>query len=287
MTLRHFGNTVRTVAALALVLFAEMSISVPRLRADDKENDPTGPVIKSTSVVSNQVTIQGTSFGSTRPVVIMDTWPLLVSTYTDTMVTAILPNNQAPGTYALSLTTGTPPAKTALFVAVIGEQGPPGPSGPPGPVGPKGASGPTGPAGPAGPVGPPGTAGSGDTNTAGPFVNIPSDQSTTSQTFTDLTTADSITFTLATPSTVSVLYNATVYKNDCVGSLFNMLNLDGIDQADTVSFVSLLVNTGATLPTLYTTPLPLSAGTHTIDVRHKVDTCAGHWVYRSLLILIP
>jgi hypothetical protein len=115
-------------------------------------------------------------------------------------------------------------------------------------------------------------------------MNTVADESTNSQTFTDLPTPDRASVTLAAPATVSVLYNATVYKNDCVGSLFNVLTIDGTDQAGSSSQVSVMVNTGATLPTMYTTSLP--AGSHTISVRHRVDTCAGHWLNRSLLVLI-
>ena len=118
----------------------------------------------------------------------------------------------------------------------------------------------------------------------GPFVNIAADESTNSQAFADLPTPDRASVTLAGAATVSVLYNATVYKTDCVGSLFNVLNIDGADQPGSFSQVSLTIGTGATLPTMYTTSLP--AGSHTIAVRHRVDNCAGHWLNRSLLVLV-
>jgi len=77
--------------------------------------------------------------------------------YTDTAVTAQLPNNITPGSYSLLLNTKNGP--TAIFIATIGAVGPQGPAGPAGPAGPVGPAGITGAAGPAGPVGPAGAPG--------------------------------------------------------------------------------------------------------------------------------
>lgn len=125
------------------------------------------PIVTATTIdAANQVLlIQGSGFGSAQPQVTLDLFSLQVMNYTDTAVVAMLPNNKSPGSYLLSLTRGTPPAKSGDFVVTI-EGSAPGPQGPKGNTGPAGASGPAGPVGPAGTPGPPGPAGA--IGTAGP-----------------------------------------------------------------------------------------------------------------------
>src|ERR1017187_3856280 len=50
------------------------------------------------------ITIAGRYFGSITPTVTLDGVPLVITTYTQTSVTALLPANFSPGTYVLLLT---------------------------------------------------------------------------------------------------------------------------------------------------------------------------------------
>src|SRR5439155_11317381 len=98
------------------------------------QTHPPDPVINGAKidVALTQVTINGVSFGDTKPAVMLDVVPLQVASYTDTTVVAFLPPNTPSGSYALTLTRSDPPPKTASFVVTIGQQGPVGPPGPAG-----------------------------------------------------------------------------------------------------------------------------------------------------------
>ena len=114
------------------------------------------------------ITINGAYFGSITPTVTLDGSPIVVATYTQSAVTALLPSNLAPGSYQLVLTNNVTALKVT-FDATVGAVGPEGPAGPAGPQGPPGPIGPAGPAGPMGPSGPQGPQGpQGATGPAGP-----------------------------------------------------------------------------------------------------------------------
>lgn len=130
------------------------------------------PTVVTTTVdyTTNLITIIGSNFGTTKPVVTLDSLTLAVNTYTDTNVVAVLPLTIKPGSYTLQLT-NTSINKSGGFDTTIGAVGPMGPQGVPGaagapgatglqgPKGDPGATGPTGPQGPAGATGPTGAAG--------------------------------------------------------------------------------------------------------------------------------
>lgn len=106
-----------------------------------------------------QIVISETGLGSTPLVVTLGTANLVVSSSSDTSITANRPPSILPGTYLLTVQTG---GKSASFEAAIGQIGPVGPQGPVGPTGPIGPTGPQGlqgVPGPAGPTGPSGTGG--------------------------------------------------------------------------------------------------------------------------------
>jgi len=117
---------------------------------------PSKPVIQSATIIystnPNQITIQGSNFGTNTPAVSLDAIPLLVLTYAPTAVTASLPANLSPGSYALDLINSQTQQVGSLSVTagVVGPQGPPGPQGQQGPAGTPGATGQTGPPGPSG-----------------------------------------------------------------------------------------------------------------------------------------
>jgi hypothetical protein len=114
------------------------------------------------------LTINGTAFGTTQPLVLIEAQPLQVLTYTDTSIMVLLPADYSSGAYLLQVT-NTATSATANFDITLGALGPLGPAGPVGPEGPIGPLGLQGPVGPAGPLGPPGAPGvPGATGSQGP-----------------------------------------------------------------------------------------------------------------------
>jgi hypothetical protein len=127
------------------------------------------------SVNPTQLTITGNNLGSGKPLVTLDSFRLLVATFTSTSVTALLPAGLKPGSYLLILQPNGEDNgnKAATFDVTIGAAGPKGDKGDPGLPGPPGAPGLPGVQGPPGPQGPPGTGGSSDIySVTVPSVNL-------------------------------------------------------------------------------------------------------------------
>jgi hypothetical protein len=113
--------------------------------------------------------IAGANFGDATPTVTLGDVPLVVTTFNDTDIVAMLPPGIPRGSYVLAVTRpGTVPVQSAPFQfavqsapvqVTLGAVGPPGPEGPPGPPGPPGLPGPQGLPGPPGPQGPSGLSG--------------------------------------------------------------------------------------------------------------------------------
>jgi hypothetical protein len=138
-----------------------------------------------------QLTISGSNFGTTQPLVSLDGLPLTVMSFTDTVVVVSLPASLAPGSYQLALTANNKANQpfTAEFNATLGAVGPKGDKGdrgltgaqgiqgPQGPQGPQGSQGPQGLTGPQGPQGIQGPAGASDVYVAravyGQLLNAP------------------------------------------------------------------------------------------------------------------
>lgn len=100
-----------------------------------------------------QLTISGTGFGASQPVVTISALPVNILSYTDTVVTVDVPSamSAVPGVYVLKLATGPGNGASQTEVDVtLGASGPEGPAGQPGAPGLNGATGPQGPPGPAG-----------------------------------------------------------------------------------------------------------------------------------------
>ena len=118
------------------------------------------PNVVSTSadftITPAQLTISGSNFGTTTPIVALDGITLSLLSHTDTRIVAILPAGSIPGSYILTVTNPNA-AQPGAFIATIGAEGPLGPAGP---AGPAGATGPAGSPGNTGPIGPAGSAGS-------------------------------------------------------------------------------------------------------------------------------
>jgi hypothetical protein len=121
------------------------------------------------SATPNQVTISGHDFGTTAPIVVLDTTTLTLISNDSTTIVANLPIGLVPGSYGLRVTPKN--AIPALFVmtyGAVGPQGPAGATGATGAQGPAGATGATGAQGPAGATGATGAQGpAGATGAAG------------------------------------------------------------------------------------------------------------------------
>jgi hypothetical protein len=116
---------------------------------------PGTPEIDSASQIftisPSQLEIQGSGFGTLRPIVVLGGTPLFILSFTDTVVFASVPQVVPPGTYTLVLTPGAsksnPSAPFDVTIGAVGPAGATGPAGPQGPAGPAGSTGATGPAG--------------------------------------------------------------------------------------------------------------------------------------------
>ena len=122
------------------------------------------------NIGAHVLTISGTGFGSSMPVVTLAAAPLTVISWSDTAIDALLPDI-VPGGYNVVVaridkgrvvTSGS----MDVSIGVLGVKGPVGPAGPAGPIGDAGQSGATGLAGQAGETGPAGPAG--QAGSAGP-----------------------------------------------------------------------------------------------------------------------
>lgn len=147
------------LVALLLAGIASVTAQVPPI-----------PIIQSVTENSagTQITINGMGFGTKLPRVALTGTALIVSSSSDTSLTANLPSGITAGAYLLTVQNATS-GRLGLFDTTIGQVGPTGPQGPAGPAGASGAQGPQGPAGPTGAKGaqgPPGPAG--ETGPAGP-----------------------------------------------------------------------------------------------------------------------
>ena len=115
-------------------------------------------------------------------------------------------------------------------------------------------------------------------------VFVPATQTTTSTTFTDLGTLDTVTFTLV--ATTNVIVNYIAYEfNSGANTNSNVVNVDG---ADVASSYDLTMITGGNNPASGIAGWianSLAAGSHTIKVRHKVSAGTGSWANRQLMVL--
>lgn len=163
----------------ALTVAAGLALSAPAFSA-------TAPaVITSVTEAGNTVTVRGAHFilsrGTLQPYLSGIPSPLVVTSYADNAIVALLPGNIAPGSYVISLVpSGRGVVGTGDEFSIVigasgekgetGDRGPAGPQGPMGPQGPAGQTGLKGDAGAPGAPGAPGTPGAqGDPGAAGPM----------------------------------------------------------------------------------------------------------------------
>jgi hypothetical protein len=113
---------------------------------------------------------------------------------------------------------------------------------------------------------------------------IKTTESTASTSFVDLTTPDSVTFTLNAPGNISVLYIADSFSASPGNTGFNEVFLDGSDQSCGGATGS--PDTSNQRVTQAVCKLTsLTAGSHTIDIKHRVDGgSAKSWLNRMVQI---
>ena len=146
-------------AAIGFLLYLN---AAPGLWADQHSTPNIDTALVTATTQPNQIVIRGSGFGSITPAVTLDGVPLVLISYTDTVVIALLPDDAAahPGTYRLAVTNniahGNSSQQTGTMDVTIGAVGPAGPPGPAGAAGPRGTSGQPGTTGPAGAQGVPG-----------------------------------------------------------------------------------------------------------------------------------
>jgi hypothetical protein len=113
------------IASLALALFGAV---LPTF-AQGVGNTPQATILSTTSNTATSpgtLTITGQNFGDAVPSIALDGTALQVASFTDTVLVAFLPNNLAPGSYQLEVTTQAKKNNIAEFDATIGAAGPRG-----------------------------------------------------------------------------------------------------------------------------------------------------------------
>ena len=131
-----------TVAFMASLLFL---ICYPLLTAAAKTRAPViDSAVPNYTFIPPRLTIQGSHFGTTQPVITIADISATVVSYNNTTVVVVIPPLilATPGSYTLSLTRGSDRCVTeTTFDITLGAVGPPGPTGAPGTPGAPGAPG--------------------------------------------------------------------------------------------------------------------------------------------------
>src|SRR6266566_1736007 len=154
------GNMIRrlsTMAVLALIVIVALPLSPP-VAAQSSSATLITSVIADYVASPPTLTIKGTSLGSPgATTVTLDLLGnLTLRSVTSTQVVANLPTNPAvaPGSYLLTLSSGSKASQFDEFWLTLGTQGPQGPTGATGAVGPQGPAGTQGLTGATGAAGP-------------------------------------------------------------------------------------------------------------------------------------
>ncbi len=130
----------------------------------------------------------------------------------------------------------------------------------------------------------------GITPTASPGVLaalfVPTQEATTSTSYTDLATLDSVTFTLTATTNVVIEYRSYESLNfAATGATENIVNIDGSDVSGTDTAESPPASPNYVGSCQYVTSL--AAGAHTVKIRHRVDPGVGGsgvWLRRMLVV---
>jgi adhesin/invasin len=95
----------------------------------------------------------------------------------------------------------------------------------------------------------------------------------------DLATPDSVTFNIPTAAQVYVNYTATSTKS-ATGTNVNTVYVDGV----AAQFYDTAVNSGSYMMQYSVNLISLSAGNHTIDVKHECNTATCTWSQRTVSV---
>jgi len=161
----------RTIAAVAAAVLLASSA-----QAQAREDGKAKQLLVTSATVDrdgNTVTLKGMNFGTRKPQVYAETYPLHVLSATDDELVVAFPASSLDGTYLFSVIRGNSSLERAAFYVTTSAPqiiaGPEGPMGPQGPAGPQGEKGETGAQGPKGDAGPQGLKGdTGETGAQGP-----------------------------------------------------------------------------------------------------------------------
>src|ERR1051325_6178296 len=127
----------RNLRRIALWLFASALLSA---QGGNGGNSAVAPKITKMLIVNSSVLqIQGSNFGTLRPLVVLDGAILQANQFTDAVIYAELPALPA-GAYTVTVTNALN-QQTGTSILTIGAAGPAGPAGPEGAVGPMGPAG--------------------------------------------------------------------------------------------------------------------------------------------------
>jgi hypothetical protein len=146
-----------------LIVFGLALLAAPRLVAAQG----LLPIVVSAipDVATSTLTIRGQNLGAGKPRVSLNSTDLPVSSFTSTVIHAVLPSGLVTGTYLLVVYPAPSHVLFGVFAVALGNAGTPGSQGPQGLPGLPGAQGPRGPQGVAGAAGLPGS--KGDTGATG------------------------------------------------------------------------------------------------------------------------
>jgi hypothetical protein len=119
------------------------------------------------------------------------------------------------------------------------------------------------------------------------FTAIPTDESTSSTTYVSLTTPDSVTFTLDASGDVLVRYDAYQYSNTAGWDGYSIVYLDGVQQSATETSARTIGATANQSVVLIARLTGLSAGSHTIEIKHHTSSGQTmHWDLRYLSVYL-
>lgn len=116
---------------------------------------------------------------------------------------------------------------------------------------------------------------------------VATDESTTSTTYVDLATVDSVTFTLGATQDLLVEYLSSAYNTVTNGVFFSEMFLDGVAQTSSEVAQGEPVASTFVAHIMSFKMAGVAAGSHTIKVQHKTQTSTtSHWKTRALKVSI-
>lgn len=117
-------------------------------------------------------------------------------------------------------------------------------------------------------------------------IYVDTAQSTNSTTYTDLSTADTVTFTLNSTTNIVITYIATESTDTNLGVSNNIANIDGTNVTVNNNAV-VFASSSVVMPGVFVYRTSLASGSHTIKIEHKVTgVSTGTWQSRLLTVAV-